>query len=455
MFRRNSDRRRLSSTRRAKPASLAVERLEDRLPMAGDVAVAFNAGILTIDGDNQANFLWVVQDGGRTIVAPSPFERGGQTRLRFRGAILNAPLQLEGVQAISVNLNGGDDDFVMNRAAGLQPNFRSLTVRGGSGNNRLEVWGVQVTQNMAVIGDVGRDAIRLNDVSVGGTLTVNGGQGDNELRLMRTQAAVIQIAAGSGHDLIDVRDANALSRLRVLPGDGNNLIDIASVGVSGQVEITTGVGDDWITLGALSGTAAIAIITGAGDDRVFTPENGDDIVLADIVLGQSLTVDMGLGDDRAYLSQIGIDGPVTVNGGAGYTEVVVTRADIGGRLTIVGGDDTTRIRLLTVLVGQGIEVTSGLGNDLLRVSDSETPGEFLVRMGGGNDTVQLSNVTAGIADIGLGMGEDFLFLWQTYFGEIRRIGGGADRDTIRYPVNEFNPASFLGFEVLSPYNYGK
>lgn len=396
MFRRHSTRRRRS------PTTLGLQELEPRLALAGDVNVSFRGGTVTLQGDNQANNIWIYQDAGNTVIMPPPFEIGGATRIRFGGAILGAPLVIEGVHTINADMRGGDDVLMIDGDVADPLSLRAVSVNGGSGLNTLELRNLTVARNLTVHGGNGSDFIRVEEATVG-------------------------------------------SNVRVHAGSGENRVAIESVEAFGVLEVLTGAGGDAVQLLDIEGNAAITVNTGAGDDQLEarTPA-------PDFVRGRSLAVHLGAGNDDARIDRLTITGGVTVTSGAGNDELGIGTATIGGRLRVDAGDGTNAVLLVTAFAMEGMEINTGRGVDSVVLLNSSTFGALRIRTGGDQDAVRLATVTAGAIDLDVGAGDDVVELVDVTFASRRRFDGGSGRDTVSFQAAQFLPSYFTNFEVLVP-----
>lgn len=425
--------------RRPRPATLGLESLEQRLPLAGDVTVAFNNGTLTITGDAQGNQIWVSQRGDRTVVSPSPWEMNGETRLRF-GAVVGLPrVQFGGVKTVVVDLRGGNDVLVMGGLPSDPLNFRALSVNLGAGNNSLSAQGMIVDQNVTVRAGDGADSIRFDQVTVQGSTSIQTGNGDSWVRVSRSWLiSPLEVIGGRNNDWVDVHEVSA-STLRVGTGDGYDTVGIESSAVDVRLEITTGAGHDRVGLGQLRGTGEFVVNTGDGNDVVGA---------GDWLPGpRSLTVNLGAGQNEAHFGSMVIGGPLTVTSGAGQDMIDLRSMNVHGRLMIDAGDGNNRVTV-TQISALSIQITTGQGVDQVAVLFGRSTGEVRVRSGAGADEVAILGVEAGAIDVDLGAGNDVASLQWNAFGRRTRFDGGAGRDTMRYLTTEFATSYFTGFEVF-------
>lgn len=441
--------------------TLGLQPLEPRLPMAGDVSVAFRAGVLTITGDNQANDIWVGRMDGDVVVAPNPLGLGERTRLvHVRGGNVQSDngqieaITFQGVHTLNVDLRGGDDKLSISSwpDAPRTLAFRNLTANLGSGNNRLDVSDIAVQRNLTVRAAGGHDEISVTNVSVGRSLTVNAGAGDNMVTVEDSfvQGPIV-LVTGRGRDTIGVFETQSERSLSVRAGDGDNVVTLeeGARSFAGRVNVTTGSGNDEVVLGDISGEAVIAVRTGGGNDIVRN---------TGFFQARSLNVNLGRGDNRFDLARHGniapiILGPLTVTSGAGHDEIDIRETDVRGNLTVRAGDGDNQIRLLAGTRAWGNTlIATGRGADRVGLSNfhinpfQPRGGRLTVRTGAGADEVWLLDVTTGEIDLDLGAGDDRVWIANSDLGRRRRFAGGAGRDTVNDVEGRLGRAFFQGFE---------
>ncbi len=424
--------------RRPRPATLGIESLEPRLPLAGDVTVAFNNGTLTITGDAQGNQIWVAQRGDKTVVSPSPWEMNGATRLRFGAAVGMPRVQFGGVHTVVVALQGGNDVLVMGGPPSDPLNFRALTVNLGGGNNSLSVQGMTVNQNLTVRAGDGIDSVRLDQVNVVGETSIQTGNGESQVDLSESSmSGFAEMIGGRNNDRIQVYELNALSLL-VRTGEGNDHVRTPYSAFAIGLDIATGPGDDRVTLENIQGTGAFIVNTGDGNDFVFARGWSPG--------AQSLAVNLGNGQNEAQFIYFTLDGPMTVTGGAGQDLIETRILDVQGHLAIDAGDGNNHVRMSVTSARSG-QITTGQGVDRVSIyASGRYTNELRLRTGGGADSVFISGTEAGTIDVDLGAGDDSVLLAGDLFHRRTRFDGGLGRDTVRSIAGEFGIKFFSGFE---------
>ena len=305
--------------RRQKKNSLTYQKFEERKLLAGDLSLSLSDGVLTIEGSDQNDLVFVRDYQGEILI------RYG---LRGTGNLEGELFSGDEVSRVVFHGNDGNDVFVNHsdldtRAFGGQGND---TLRGGSGVDSLyggsgndKLHGFAGDDDLH--GDTGNDYLdggEGNDRVLGwlGHDSLKGGSGDDYLSGYKGND---WISGGAGND--DIRGHEGHDTL--LGGEGNDEI----YGWLGNDRIVGGAGDDY-----LSGYFGADIIAGNGGDDVIKGHEGND------------RLNGGAGNDSLY----GWKGQDVVNGGEGNDE-------------LWGGDDDDRL-----IGGDGNDILHGdKGNDRL------------------------------------------------------------------------------------------
>lgn len=439
MFFRSQPRgRRSQQSRRSRPATMGIESLEQRLPLAGDVTLGFDNGTLTITGDAQGNQILVSEYRNQIMVSPSPLEMNGHTRLRV-GTVVGLPHALFGrVQNIVVDLRGGNDVLTMRGSETKPLDFLALTVNLGGGNNTLTAQGINLAQSAIVRAGGGIDSIELDQVTVQGSTSIQAGNGDNRIRVSRSWlVGPVEVIGGLNNDRIDIHEISA-STLRLRAGDGHDTIAIESSTVDVLLDIATGAGHDRVGIHQVQGPAAFVVNTGDGNDVV----TGSDWSLGP----RSLTVNLGSGQNEARFNGVTIGGPMTVTAGVGQDAIDLRNVSVEKLLTINPGHGNNRVTV-TQLSALSVQITTGQGADQVSLLHGRS-GEIYVQTGAGADQVAILGIEANGISVGLGAGDDVMTLQWNHFRRRPWFDGGAGRDTVRYMTTELGTRFFFGFEVL-------
>ncbi len=241
--------------------------------------------------------------GAFTLTLP---ESGGDTDIVVAGSELlvlsgdaaTRHVELSGVTSLTIQ--GGDSaDFVLLDLEEASPlGLESITVNGGSGNDRIQVQGYrdEIATTLTVNGDDGNDSVLV--ASSGSTVNLNGGDGND--RLDGGQGAD-NIDGGAGNDILQGRGGNDVLR----GGDGNDRLN----GHGGNDTMSGGSGRDRI-----NGHSGQDVLRGDDGNDVLAGGGGNDLLLGgdgrDRMRGQG-------GDD----TMIGGDGADILKGGGGNDAV--------------------------------------------------------------------------------------------------------------------------------------
>lgn len=451
-------------------ASLDVQRLEPRLPFAGDVTATLAGDVLTLQGDAEANGVEIsVTQAGDLLVA-------------------------------GIRLDGADTALVVDGEAVAQRSFRDVTVlrvRLGAGADRCRLFGRE-TFDLDVV-DVGMgpgaDTCSLGlGVTLAGTTTISTGSEDDSVSISATILGDLRLLTGDGADEVSA-EAIAVGGVTTLDlGDGDDSLNVVNqatfqravriftrggddtVGLLGGIEaaaalsIGTGAGADVVAIDDVAVRGDVVIATGIGNDRVGV--TGGPVVGARTTVGGALRVDCGLGDDALELREtievtgglslflgggtdsgfteglVRVLGSATVNLGGGVGETFSVRQsddtpdgrtlDVDGDVTIVQPSGTATISMSGAgpngrpLVGRDLVVLASGADATIGIDGVSTGRDLRVVTGAGNDRVTVSQLSIGrrlaVATRG---GTAETSIEQVTVGEDVRVSGGAGTDAVR------------------------
>lgn len=282
---------------------LNLESLEGRKMMAGDVSVALEGQLLTVQGDNLSNQVVVSQNaaGTLTISGQNGTLINGVPSVRFVNPQLNS---------MEIRMERGDDLVSLNGVRLANDLFADL----GDGNDLLTTASavpITVGANATIEAGAGNDVVRLNGTTVREDLTIQGGLGTLVTSL---NAAAVDKALTIISD--DANDNVALTNVRV--GDtvsietkgGADLVSMNSVSAFALFVNTdaNGAGLDRVTMNRVTSVEDIGISTGAGNDTV---------ALTDVTSGKSLTVSLDEGNDSFTGTRVAVAEDAVFEGGVG------------------------------------------------------------------------------------------------------------------------------------------
>ena len=269
------------------PIPAAVERLEDRTLLSGNVLVELVGGDVVITGDAQDNSVAIsIVDGN----------------VRVHG--------LSGTQ-----INGSADPFVL-VANGSTLNA-DVVAHLGAGNDTLIIApGIVFGGRVHLDGGAGDDDIGLESAALAGTLTIRTGEGDDGVNLVNLTAQDgVHIQNESGELLVNIDGGTVAGEFGIHSGSGDADIVLDSVTVERAAIIKT-----------LRGTTNVAII------------DGD--------FGDQLAILTGTGDDFVFIDPTTVDSTTRVNLGAGVDSLVMEGTNqLQGATVVQGGDGGDSFRL--------------------------------------------------------------------------------------------------------------
>ena len=256
------------------------EALEDRVLLAGNVTVAFNAaGDVVVTGDSASNQIEIQDldgDGSYTIVGLNG------TTVNYSAAVVAADIfdaddadnGVFGAGAVAgdtfiVNLGKGNDELFVTDAgfggdigAGV-----NLTVNMGTGNDLVDVLGAggTVFDHVNIDLGAGNDELILNDF-IATSVSVSGAAGNDEITLVNFVADSVGVSGGAGSDLIGVGFAG-IDTLSVNGGAGKDGVQLDGVFVN-HAKITLGGNHDGASITNSVFDLSFTLKGGGGKDNV-------------------------------------------------------------------------------------------------------------------------------------------------------------------------------------------
>lgn len=267
-------------------SSFRIEKLEDRILLAGNITAIQSGSQLVINGDADDNVIYVTNDGGAGTIEVAGLD--GET---VNGAA--GPDDFSGITHIVVRGRAGDDVVIVN-AIDIDGNLTVQLNQDVGAGQGAEVVGSYIGGNLAVSSDGnadagvlvqddyiagaaqivtrgGQDEIDAFNVLVGGQLVINAGHGDNDVFLGGAEGLYV----GSNLVVIDgadnlVLDANRISvggTLNVNAGArGDSEICLRDMYVGGQGWIRTGDGEDFVGICDVDVELGVVVALREGDD---------------------------------------------------------------------------------------------------------------------------------------------------------------------------------------------
>ncbi len=274
--------RRKRVSRNVLPNVAAIEHLEDRTLLSGNVLVSLGGnGVLTIRGDQSADSIAIQQTSSGVQVSSGD---SGATEINGSANPFTASST---VKSIRIQMKAGDNTIQIGDPTGAtQLSLTgSLTIRATTGNN----------------------TVSLANAQIGKGLSISAGKGDNNIVLGSTTST------SGGNPLTDVNlgAVKVGGNLAVSIGSGSNSVALVNVSVGGKTSLHTGSGGDDLALMTNDGATlskGLSINAGSGADNVML--NG-------YTVGGKASINTRTGDDTLGFFATTFERSVSANGGAG------------------------------------------------------------------------------------------------------------------------------------------
>ena len=460
---------------------LAVEGLESRILLAGNVQASRQGNNLVIRGDGAANEVAIFSTGTNSyLVAGVDTTVNGDPDREFTGISGN----------IDVDLRGGDDTLViaddatglidlaglpatdnpidvdalgpttptsigggiivrMNSGSdvvGLSVNADFLTASLGSGNDRLGVLNSDISGNAIIRGEDGADEVAVVDSEVSGLLLVEGGRGTDGVLVQAFDGGRVTLNGGRDSDDMGIFDFSLRGALILIGDHGNDDLE-AEFGEASFVHFIGGEGNDELDGDALDVSGDVILTGGNGVDQLEVEMTDDffDEGFFGTEIGGSLIVNAGNGSDDINVglpqnaeetATVEVRRNVVINAGTGNDEVFLGGSldggigilqvpdptlEVGGNLTILGCSGNDLIGLLNLFVDGFILVNAGTGDDEVGIGLVETLDHLLALLCSGDDLLAVFGLFSPRTDLDGGAGREDSLLIDSRSG--RRIRG--------------------------------
>lgn len=454
---------------------LSFERLEDRLPLAGNVTAAVSVdGDISILGDSAENAVAVFirqQDGP----APDLLVVQGKAGTTVGGAT---------EQTFDVPAGGFDDLTVNLGAANVAPGFLRR-LRGTLGADVIDVGGFDLRGDLAITAKNGGVA-SVHDMQVDGDGSVAFGGGVSEggifasLRLGSTISLVncafggdpaanplptgdLVLTTGSSADQFVLVGVTVGRDLKVTANAGVDTFTATNVSVGGALSANTAAGADQVILTDVEVAGPTNIDTGAGSDTVTIFSLGEVSTLHGNVLfnlgaGANVLGVVGFvpdGSDPPEALGVVFEGNLTANASGVSTVVALGAVDIGGDLAMTTGSGVDVFGATHMNVAGDVAINTGSGVDVVVIGavpgytgDNHIGGQTTINTGNSADVVVLQRTTFdGPLNINLGAGNDVLVLLENTYVAPVTASGGSGRNTAVYD-DTFDPGPPNSLQVF-------
>lgn len=241
-WRKRSNRNRKNQTA---AVTSAVENLEHRALLAGNVIASLRGGHLTITGDRADNAVEIVVENNNVV--------------------------LKGLN--DTTINGGTAAF--NVATGTDTTTGSVRAYMYGGNDSvLFARGVKLGGTVLVEGGAGNDTTSSTNATFLRAVTLNGGVGNNTFSL---QSSTIQssfvVTAGAGEDLVTLKDMTNNGSVSVYTGSGDDGVSLNNVSGTGSYYLETGYDNDDVNIQESTISGTVFVRTRRGNDMVAFDNN--------------------------------------------------------------------------------------------------------------------------------------------------------------------------------------
>lgn len=374
---------------------LAVESLERRMMLAGDVDVKVAGGNLKIRGDAECNGVLIVQLRDREYAVIGFDHDGAPTTINGR----NEPFIARGVKNnFLINLRKGDDllgigndvDLLADLAAEL--GFGGCFCTGGLDIPDLQL---RVPKSLIVHTEDGEDGVVMN-ADVRYDMIVDTGKHSDGIAVAQSNIGDDMILhTQQGQDGVLIEDANIRDFLLVHTGhDGDSLLAIGTS--AGHALLISGQGSD-----------SVAVSEGQFDrELTVLTEQGDDEVLVSLTAAKRMHLDTSGGNDTVAIVGIELDRDLTLHTGSGKDEVEIAEAQLRKLFAFLGNDNDD-LRLEQVKARDLAHLDTGSGNDKVTIAESSTD-NLMAFLGSGNDALTVTGSKAKKALLRGGSGFDTL-----------------------------------------------
>lgn len=364
------------------PVSSVLEALEPRLAPAGIVSLSTAGGVLSVTGDSAGS------DNAVRILEISP----GLWRI-------SDPL----ASGTTFSLNGAAAAATVDISAAT-----GIKTQLGTGNDTLQLFGLNVAGHLTIADKSGNDDININGCTINGSVKIDSGSGDDQIRLIGSLTNnPLSIKAGTGNDLVSF-DKDTFRDVNVDLGTGTNIFDAdtTSLTIFGNLNVTTAGGadeDNGFTLAATSCliSGSVKFTVKAGDSTIKIGNVSGDTLF----IGGNLTLQTGSGEDLFTLNEtITIGGLLTIKAGNGDNTLLGQTAapHIIGGFSYTGGTgiDTLDFTEQSLQIGTNVSLNMGNGSfnrvfltptDLLQVD-----GNITYKGGTGADALRFDSTDASV-----------------------------------------------------------
>ncbi len=398
---------RRSAVRRGTRSYHALESLESRTLLAGNVTAVVEGGNLTLTGDDAANSVEVsVVDGDIVVTGLDDTTVNDST---------DAFVAVTGATTLSGNLTsslGSGDDTL--RVTGELTVSGTTSVTDSSGVSQVGITDATLDGNVSISTGDSADEISITGSTLGANLTVNAGGGDNQVSVFDTTiAGGMAVSSWHGSSRYD-RFVNSRIGLRLMDRLPRLFDRIASrLGSHGFAGLGTSGANDVVieesTIGSLS------VKTGSGADNVVVQDStvngqvrgltggGDDFVMFDgATVNGNTKLYLLRGDDTVVTENTSaFNGKFWAGGILGRNDAMQTSAEttFGGKVKFKRFESTTVSDSTIASRGTGtLDDAADLRSKLNGLTDDNNGGGDGNGDGDGSEDLMLTVDTSANAD---------------------------------------------------------
>jgi hypothetical protein len=396
--------------------------------VGGNALIDLKIGLnkLTVDGEVAGNLTVLGGSGNDTIdigKSSAAAHVGGNLSVDLKGGQNNFSVAQGTIGRNLKFASGvGNDDMDFAELGDVQIGG-SATFAPGNGTNYLLGMGahtVSVTKNFTYVGGTGNDDVTLylNDtaMAVGGNVVVSFGNalpggfnawGSDKLSVGGTFAA----SGGTAKDGLYFGETSIGGNMTATLGDGDNTLNIstsmqpAASHIGGGVKFVAGAGRDEVDVCNVTIDRNVTLSLG-GSSNISQQVAFGVFVDAPVVVNGNMSITLGSGGCTTQVNRCQIAGNLNVTTGNGFHNIWVNDTDVVGSATIVTGNDTDNVLIDTIDKMNGFPLPG-----IVHIG-----GNFTVMTGGGDDLVDMSNLTGQ----------------HVVIGGNTKLVGGAGSDTFVY-----------------------
>ncbi len=304
---------------------LAVDPLEERKMLAGDVTTTLAGGSLTISGDGQDNLLVAFQvNGDLALVGIDTAIADADESLSILGVDIDVKLISGITKDVTAILRGGDDAFLVGG------NFSELDIEAMLSSSDVSFGPAVFSRDLNIYTNGGRDSVLVLGTEVGRDLKIDTGFGLNDNVIIGGGGTILAIL-----DALENVDLGDLGNFQLggfpLEDGGSEIIGQILSTLLGPVEI----GRDLRIAGESSDDAIYVGGADVGRDAVITSNIGEDKLF--FGTGAVLTIDLFDFPLLGFDGLLGDLGELEFSAAVSVGRNALLRAGDGDDISWVGG----------------------------------------------------------------------------------------------------------------------